>query len=157
MRSSEIRIGMSYAAIGKEIALAKVLVLGRDQKDQVERRFRCRVEQGSVYAGWHRKRGALDMDYRSEGEEVWLQPRDILRPWAEEQERRSVMMARRQDIRALLSEMDALLNDMNLPDSQVQLVPLEPDRFIAVTVLGIEEIRRLHDLVQRTDDQGTVG
>jgi hypothetical protein len=143
MRASDIRNGVSYAVTGREIQLAKVVVYGVERgSDPLQ--FRCLVEAGQVYTGWHKQNGSLDMAYAGPGEKVLLSSRDILRPWPEEEERRRKVMTQREGIRAAMSEMDRLLRDLGLPDSQVHLVQL-PDGFIAVTVLGIEEVRKLHD------------
>lgn len=152
MRASEIKAGTSYAATGSAIQLAKVQVIGRDPATG---KLRCQVEDGQVYEGWSRNHGGLDMVYAKPGEIVWLTPRDILRSWEEEESRRASIAARRQDIREVLADMDALLNDMGLFDSQMQLVQVRSshgERYIAVCVLGIDEIRRLHD--QITEQRG---
>jgi hypothetical protein len=153
MRASEIQYGMSYAVSGREIQLAKVQVYGREPRiggagADPTNRFRCLVEAGEVYTGWKKEHGALDMNYAGPGERVLLESRAFLRPWTEEEIRRAQVLTQRETIRSAMSEMDRLLTELGLPDAQMQLVQL-PDGFIAVTVLGIEDVRRLHD--QKTE------
>ena len=158
MRASEIKPGQSYAATGRDLQLSRVLVLSYDTQPDVEKRFHCVVEAGEVYTGWTRSGPGLDMTYAGVGEMVDLASREILRPWSDEQERRNKVRNQRESIRAAMSEMDAVLNQLGLPDAQMQLVQL-PYGYLAVTVLGIEDLRRLRDQQEAapTDPEGVGG
>jgi hypothetical protein len=144
MRASEIRVGETYAATGRDLQLSKVRVLNvvRNPRERSVH-FECDVVEGEVYVGWSTLAGVLDMDYVGPGTVVMLQPRDFLRPWEQEEQRRSVVLARRGEIRDLMTEADALLNHLGLPDAQIQLIEIR-GKYTVVAVLGLEDIRRLH-------------
>ena len=146
MRASEIQPGISYAVNGQEIQLARVQVIER----RADGKFICLVEEGYVYDGWAVTLGHLDMVYVSPGREVALNSRDILRTWQDEQIRRGKVLIQREGIRNAMTEMDQLLNDLGLPEAQMQLLQL-PTGYLAVTVLGIEDVRKLHGATTPSD------
>jgi hypothetical protein len=157
MRASEIKIGKHYATTGKGITLARVRVLSKVPVGQYARelRFRCLVEEGEVYQGWLKTaQNTLDMAYVKAGEVALLLPRDILRTWEEELERRTAKRNVRRRIHMALAEMDAMLINLGLPDVPIQPIPL-PDGYTAVAVLSLDDVRRLHDTHQRAE-LGTV-
>jgi hypothetical protein len=151
VRAGDIRPGEIYAATGQGIQIAKVRV--RTQIMDRKALFRCEVLQGLVYVGWQQKHGKLDMSYVGVGEEAILTARDILRPWRVEMERKVHIYTQREAINTALAEMDALLNDLDMPDVQITHLQL-PDGYTAVAVLTLDDIRRLHDT--RTTDIQTV-
>lgn len=149
MRASEIRLANDYAVTGRDIQLARVTVLGRTERTS----FLCQIQAGEVYVGWKKEHGALDMKYAGPDEIVTLTSREILRTWDEEMARRSKVLNQRETIRTAMSEMDRLLTDLGLPDAQMQLVQ-HPYGYLAVTVLGIEDVRRLHEKATAVDPEG---
>lgn len=150
---TEIKIDESYAAVGKEFQIAKVRIDGFAAN--TDRPIVAIVEEGLVYQGWRvDDHGSLDMDYAGPGERVWLTARDILRPWRKEMDHRIAVLERRQNIRDLLGEMDQMLTDLDLPDAQVHLVQVRPGDPIAVALMGIEEVRALHERLADTTRMG---
>ena len=96
------------------------------------------IEEGEVYTGWKKEDGDLDANYAEQA--VMLTSRDILRTWAEVR-RRGTVLTLREAVREAMSEMDEVLNELGLPDAQMQLVQV-PDGYLAVAVLkdrGSEE------------------
>jgi len=157
MRATEIEIGKSYAATGKEISLAKVKVLGTSRRPDGTQVYTCLVEEGVVYTGWSVRGAALDMDYSGAGHQVSLQSRDILRPWEDEELRRQTRAEYRDKIRNEMREMDQMLTEMGLPDSQVQLIQLPDNWYTVVAILDLNETRQLYARISRTTVGPPVG
>ena len=151
MRASEIKEHVSYAVVGKNISRARVLVLSRQRRNPSATSpvyFRCRVEEGLVYTGWAKtSSGGLDTEYVGKGAEVLLVARDFVRPWAEELTRREERDTERSYISEVMTEMDQALNALGLSSAYIQLVQTQHGP-VAVTVLGIEELRAVQDLLE---------
>ena len=148
MRASEIKEGEHYAVVGKNISRAHVIVLGKQRRNPtMPMYFRCRVMEGLVYTGWAKTpSGGLDTEYVGTGAEVLLVARDFVRPWTEELSRRSERDTERSYISEVMTEMDTALNALGLSSAYIQLVQTQHGP-IAVTVLGIEELRAVQDLL----------
>lgn len=154
VRASEIKQDVSYAVVGKGIAHARVLVTAI-RRDSMTRSqfFECVVEEGLVYTGWEKNQnGHLDMVYADKDGLVFLAARDFLRPWSEEEARRAERTEARQSIAEVMSEMDAALLSLGLSHSLVQLVQTVNGP-VAVTVLGIEELKAIQDLIEQRHEQ----
>lgn len=156
MRASEIHEGTSYAVVGKNISRARVTVLSKQRRTNPTTPvyFRCRVEEGLVYTGWAKTpSGGLDTEYVGKGTEVLLVARDFVRPWTEELARRTERDSERHYISEVMSEMDVALNALGLSSAYIQLVQTQHGP-IAVTVLGIEELRAVQDLLENGKENG---
>lgn len=157
MRASEIKVGESYAVVGKGISRARVKVCERKALDRTQARtpyFDCEIEEGLVYTGWAKTPdGHLDTEYVGPGNRVILAARDFVRPWEDELERRVERTETRSYITEVLTEMDQLLNALGLSSAYMQLVQTQHGP-IAVTVLGTEELRIIEARIKEDTDDG---
>lgn len=153
MRASEVRNGEDYAVYGREHQLARVHVITREHRiggggAGLPIRFQCKVVAGEVWRQHIRNR--TGPDYAQVGEHVTLTSRDLLRTWGDQQERQHSLQTQRAEIRAVMSEMDAMLVDLGLDDVHVTHVQLE-EIPVAVAILGIKEVRTLHARLASSD------